>query len=61
LLAESLVKGASIYWLEKIAEAMLMLRSYYKLGRWNLLAETVVFLFGLTSGALTYFFEMCPS
>lgn len=31
------LKGASIYWLEKTAEAMLMLRSYYKSGRWNLL------------------------
>ena len=31
------MKGASIYWLEKTAEAMLMLRSYYKAGRWNLL------------------------
>ena len=31
------LKGASIYWLETTAEAMLMLRSYYKSGRWNLL------------------------
>jgi hypothetical protein len=31
------LKGASIYWLEKTAEAMLMLRSYYKSGRWDLL------------------------
>jgi len=31
------LKGASIYWLEQNAEAMLMLRSYYKAGRWNLL------------------------
>lgn len=31
------LKGASIYWLEKTAEAMLMLRSYYKAGRWNIL------------------------
>ena len=31
------MKGASIYWLEETAEAMLMLRSYYKAGRWNLL------------------------
>ena len=30
------MKGAGIYWLEQIAEAMLMLRSYYKAGRWNL-------------------------
>lgn len=33
------LKGASIYWLEKTAEEMLMLRSYYKSGRWNLLKE----------------------
>jgi hypothetical protein len=31
------LKGASIYWLKPSAEAMLMLRSYFKAGRWNLL------------------------
>ena len=31
------MKGASIYWLKETAEAMLMLRAYYKSGRWNLL------------------------
>jgi hypothetical protein len=31
------LKGASIYWLKPNAEAMLMLRSYFKAGRWNLL------------------------
>jgi hypothetical protein len=31
------LKGASIYWLEENAEAMLLLRSYYKSGRWNML------------------------
>jgi hypothetical protein len=31
------LKGASIYWLKPGAEAMLMLRSYFKAGRWNLL------------------------
>jgi len=31
------LKGASIYWLEEMAEAMLLLRSYYKAGRWNTL------------------------
>ena len=30
------LKWASIYWNVKTAEAMLMLRSYYKSGRWNL-------------------------
>jgi hypothetical protein len=31
------LKGASIYWLEDTAEAMLLLRSYYKSGRWDML------------------------
>jgi hypothetical protein len=31
------LKGASIYWLKPSAEAMLMLRSYFKAGRWSLL------------------------
>ncbi len=31
------LKGASIYWLEKSAGAMLMLRSFYKAGRWDML------------------------
>jgi hypothetical protein len=31
------LKGASIYWLKPGAEALLMLRSYFKAGRWNLL------------------------
>jgi hypothetical protein len=31
------LKGASIYWHKKSAEAVLLLRSYYKAGRWNLL------------------------
>ena len=30
------MKGAWIYWLEKTAKAMLIPRSYYKSGRWNL-------------------------
>jgi hypothetical protein len=29
------MKGNSIFWLEIIAEAMTMLRLYYKAGRWN--------------------------
>ena len=29
------LKGASIYWHQKSAEAVLLLRSYYKAGRWN--------------------------
>jgi hypothetical protein len=29
------LKGPSIYWHEKSAEAVLLLRSYYKAGRWN--------------------------
>ncbi len=31
------LKGASIYWLEGTADAMLMLRSFYKAGRWDML------------------------
>lgn len=31
------LKGASIYWLEETAEAMLLLRSFYKSGRWTML------------------------
>jgi hypothetical protein len=33
------LKGASIYWLSENAEAMLMLRSYFKAGRWNMLKQ----------------------
>ena len=33
------LKGASIYWRDDSAEAMLMLRAFYKAGRWNLLKE----------------------
>ena len=29
------LKGASIYWHKQSAEAVLLLRSYYKAGRWN--------------------------
>jgi hypothetical protein len=29
------LKGASVYWHKKSAEAVLLLRSYYKAGRWN--------------------------
>ncbi len=31
------LKGASIYWLQDTAEAMLLLRSFYKSGRWDML------------------------
>lgn len=33
------LKGASIYWLHENAEAMLLLRSYFKAGRWNMLKQ----------------------
>ena len=33
------LKGASTYWLEDTAEAMLLLRSFYKSGRWNMLKK----------------------
>jgi len=35
------LKGASIYWLEKTAEAMIRLRSFFKAGRWNMLKKLV--------------------
>jgi hypothetical protein len=31
------LKGASIYWFEETAEAMLLLRSFYTSGRWAML------------------------
>ena len=49
------LKGASIYWLEATAEAMLLLRAYYKAGRWNTLKE-LVFFFYCYELCLTYFF-----
>jgi hypothetical protein len=33
------LKGASIYWLRENAEAMLLLRSYFKAGRWGMLKQ----------------------
>ena len=36
------LKGASIYWHKKSAEAVLLLRSYYKAGRWNHLERQVL-------------------
>lgn len=33
------LKSASTYWLRETADAMLMLRSYYKAGRWNQLKK----------------------
>jgi hypothetical protein len=36
------LKGAAIYWHAATAEAMLMLRSYFKAGRWNLLKSQTV-------------------
>jgi hypothetical protein len=35
------LKGASIFWCRASAEAILLLRSYYKAGRWNLLKRMV--------------------
>ena len=31
------LKGPCIFWLKENAEALLILRSYFKAGRWNLL------------------------
>ena len=33
------LKGASIYWLRENVEAMLLLRSYFKAGRWDMLKQ----------------------
>lgn len=33
------LKGASIFWHKETAEAMILLRSYYKAGRWNMLKK----------------------
>lgn len=33
------LKGASIYWLRENAEAILLLRSYFKAGRWDMLKQ----------------------
>jgi len=35
------LKGAGIFWHEENADAMLLLRSYYKAGRWNMLIALV--------------------
>jgi hypothetical protein len=42
------IKGASIYWLEESAEAILLLRSFYKSNRWSLLHRMATSLEGLT-------------
>lgn len=44
------LKGASIYWLRETAEAMLLLRSYYKSGRWNMLKKLT---FSVQLGSVT--------
>ena len=36
------LKGSGIYWHTETAEAMLMLRSYFKAGRWNMLKSQAV-------------------
>ena len=35
------LKGPSLFWCRASAEAILLLRSYYKAGRWNLLKRMV--------------------
>jgi len=37
------IKGASIYWLEESAEAILLLRSFYKSRRWNILRRLAAY------------------
>jgi hypothetical protein len=44
------MKCACLYWHEKTAEAMLMLRSYCKAGRWSLLKKLSFSLTFLTDG-----------
>ena len=41
------LKGASIFWCRASAEAILLLRSYYKAGRWNLLKRMATSHFAL--------------
>ena len=36
------IKGPGIFWKEQSAEAILLLRSYYKAGRWNLLKQMAI-------------------
>ena len=36
------LKGAAIYWHVGTAEAMLMLRSYFKAGRWDMLKSQAI-------------------
>ena len=36
------IKGPAIFWKERSAEAILLLRSYYKAGRWNLLKQMAI-------------------
>ena len=33
------LKGCGVFWNKENAEAMLLLRSYYKAGRWNMLTS----------------------
>lgn len=37
------LKGAGMFWYEETAQEMLMLRSYYKAGRWELLKKLAFF------------------
>ena len=43
------LKGASIYWCKETAEAMLLLRSFYKSGRWQMLNS-----FASSAGCVMY-------
>ena len=36
------IKGPGIFWMKENAEAILLLRSYYKAGRWNLLKQMAI-------------------
>jgi hypothetical protein len=36
------IKGPAIYWKEESAQAIILLRSYFKAGRWNTLKRIVL-------------------
>ena len=44
------IKGASIYWLPESVDAILLLRSFYKSGRWNCLQRMAMTPVGVSAG-----------
>ena len=43
------IKGASIYWLPESVDAILLLRSFYKSGRWNCLQRMAMTPVGVSA------------